>query len=288
MNEHTPVRDILALIRARMDRLGAAEKRIADYIIKNPQGITGMGVATIATAASVSQPTVVRFCRKLGFSGYTDFKVRYAQGLVLHENLMHQDISRNDDTQTVIRKVFDSFVVALSGVRDGLDPQQIDAAANLIAQARCVECYGNGAAHVVAVEARDKFYRLGIPSSVTPDYFTQVVTSGILGPRDVILGVSFNGRSRPLLDVVGLAQQSGASVVALTEPGSPLAREATVSIDIVAGEDFVSYTPMSTPATYMAVVDILAMAISLRQSPEVGERHARGKRAIERLAKLKS
>ena len=283
MPDDTPIRSVEALIRARRDQFGNAEKRIADFITENPEAITSMGLVKLAEGTSVSQPTVVRFCRKLGFDGFSDFKLRYAQGLVTHRQIMHENVELSDDTPSVIRKITDSAMLALRDVRDGLDPTQIDEAADLMCSSRRVECYGNGGAHVVAVEAQNKLYRLGIPAVLTADFFTQVITAGTMVEGDIILAISFNGLSKNLCEVVKVAETNGNRVVAITAPDSPLSNAASLSIGVAVAEDFISYAPMSAPVAFIAAVDILAMSISMRQPPEVQERHARGKDALNRL-----
>lgn len=277
-------RQIAVLVHSRYEQLSEAEKRIADIVADSAQDITGMGVVELAALVSVSQPTVNRFCRKLGFNGFSDFKLAYAQDAVVQMQAMHQDIDSTDSTGDVIRKISHSAIAALSVLSDSLAAEQIDAAARLLVNSRRIECYAPGGARVVAIEAQNKFYRLGIPCVQSDDAFTQLITAGMLQAEDTLLLISFNGRARQLLEVARIAREADVSIVALTAAGSPLAEMASVTIEVCVTEDFVSYAPMSTTVAFMAAVDILAMSTSMLQSSDVQERHARGKLAAQQLA----
>ncbi|ASJ71314.1 MurR/RpiR family transcriptional regulator [Granulosicoccus antarcticus] len=278
------VRQLAALVHSRYEKLSEAERRIADVVSDPTHDITGMGVVELACLVAVSQPTVNRFCRKLGFNGFSDFKLAYAQDAVVHSQAMHQDISAGDSTPEVIQKIAQSAMAALSVLSANLDPAQIDAAARLLVKSRRIECYAPGGARVVAVEAQNKFYRLGIPCVQSDDAFTQLISAGMLQENDALFLISFNGRARQLVEVANIAREAGVSIVALTASGSPLSELATVTIAVSVTEDFVSYAPMSTCVAFMTAVDILAMCTSMLQPAEVQERHARGKLAAQQLA----
>lgn len=272
-----------SLIKLRRNQLSAAEKRVADYIEENPQPVTGMGVVELARNTGVSQPTVIRFCRKLGFNGFAEFKLQYAQGEAIRPLAVHQDVGLEDSPEEVIRKVANSAISALTQVRDGIDPAQLDAAATLIARAHRIECYAPGAAHVVAVGAQNKLYRLGIPVGTSTDLFTQIMSAGLMGEQDVILAISFTGRAQQLLEVARYARKTNTPFIAITDSASPLARLATVCINVGTNEDFVAYAPMSTPVAFMTVVDMLAMCALLKRPASVHQNHMLSKREHERM-----
>ena len=263
-----------------MDSLGGSERKVAELILQNPARFTGAGLAELAIAADVSQPTVIRFCRKLEFEGYSDFKVAFAQGTAVVPTAFHQDVTSDDSVKAIVHKVADSAVAAITSARDAIDSECAAQAASLIANARRVECFGNGAARVVAVEAHNKIYRLGIPCAITADVFTQTILAGTLQGGDVILYVSFSGEADLHLDSLKLAKSMGAQVIAVTRPGSKIAREAHVSVAISIAEDFESFTPISTPVTFMIVIDAIAMCAAQLLPKEVSDRHAAGKVAL--------
>lgn len=75
------VRNLLEQIRNRLEELNKAERKVAEVILLNPQQATRFSIAALAQAASVSEPTVNRFCRSFGVSGYPELKLQLAQSL---------------------------------------------------------------------------------------------------------------------------------------------------------------------------------------------------------------
>lgn len=280
LENRNTARNLVAMIQARIDTFGASEKKVAEVILKDPTRFNGVGLAELARFAGVSQPTVIRFSRKLGFDGFADFKVAFAASNAVAPTAIHQDILPTDDPQTIIGKVASSAILAIAAARDGLDPATIAKAADLISNARRVECFGNGAALSVAVEAQNKIYRLGIPCAVTSDVFTQTILARSMGPGDVILLISFSGAAVSHLEIGRLAKQAGCTLIAITRPGAPLTKLATISIGVDVSEDFESFSPIATPVTFIVVADAIAMCAAQRVSKDVTKQHARGKAAL--------
>src|SRR3990167_3591450 len=75
------VRNLLEQIQGRLDSLNKAERKVAEVILLNPQQATRLSIAALAQAALVSEPTVNRFCRSFGVSGYPELKMQLAQSL---------------------------------------------------------------------------------------------------------------------------------------------------------------------------------------------------------------
>ncbi|MEM8541036.1 MAG: MurR/RpiR family transcriptional regulator [Pseudomonadota bacterium] len=284
----TVAQRIPEMIRVKLDSLGASERRVAHLLVEEPETYSGAGLATLAEKANVSQPTVIRFCRKLGFKGFSDFKVAFAQSLAIEPLASHQDIDPKDTSSDIIRKVSQSAIQAITGVRDATEPTEVARAAELIGSARRVEFLANGAAKSVAVEGHNKLYRLGVPCGVTSDAFTQTVLANILGPGDMLLAISFSGTAALQLNAVEAAQQSGATVIALTRPRSPLAKRADAVVGVTVLEDFETFTPLSSPLAFMVALDAVIVAAGSHRPEGTIEKHQRGKVALSLIKDVTS
>ena len=73
--------DLLDRLRERLEELNRSERKVANVILEDPAAATSLSIASLAQAASVSEPTVNRFCRNFGAKGYPDFKIKLAQSL---------------------------------------------------------------------------------------------------------------------------------------------------------------------------------------------------------------
>ena len=72
---------ILARLARRRPKLSRSEARVADVVLDRPDAIQRMNLSTLAQRATISEPTVLRFCRSLGAEGYVGFKIDLAQAL---------------------------------------------------------------------------------------------------------------------------------------------------------------------------------------------------------------
>ncbi|MFC7333240.1 MurR/RpiR family transcriptional regulator [Rhodocista pekingensis] len=251
--------------------LRRSEQKIADIVLRQPHAVVNASVAELAHDADVSQPTVVRFCRSIGCSGYQDFKLRLAQDLAAGPARPEDEVRPGDPVAEIAAKVLNRSIGALTRLRNQLNPDALEAAVGVLAEARRLDCYGFGASGVVAQDAQNKFFRLGLPVVAYTDFHVQAMAAALLGPQGVALAVSRSGRTRELLRSVDLALAGGARVVAITASGSPLAERATVPLLVDATDDSSPYTPMTSRIAHLAVVDILQVAAALRRGVHTGD-----------------
>ncbi len=261
-------------------RLPAAERRVAELIVARPHEILGLPLATMAAYAKVSEPTVIRCCRSLGCSGFTDFKLRLAHSLASGHSFVHADVRPEDSVAEMTAKVFNKAASTLLQVRGQLDPARLERAIGLLAAARRVEFYGLGSSGIVAADAQHKFFRLGLPAVAYSDAHVHGMAATMLNPGDVVVAFSASGRTTDLLSSVDLARESGADVIGITALGAPLAARCSVAIEVVVDEDTDIYTPMTTRLVQLAIVDVLAVGVALRQGPQLLARLQRAKQSL--------
>ena len=278
---------MLERIRVRLPELSAAERKVAELALAQPYTVMQAAVADIAASAGVSQPTVIRFCRSMGCAGLPDFKLKLAASLVTGVPYVHSSVRPEDPTSEIAAKVFDNTVSALIKCRNEVNPQAIDQAVELLSTARRIEFYGLGNSGIIAADAQHKFFRFGIPTVSYADSHIQIMAASVLSRGDVMVAISNSGRTVELLSAVDVALATGASVVAITASGSPLARKATVSLAADTREDSETYSPMISRIVHLVLVDVLAVGVALRQGPalitqlEKSKQSLRGKRLRE-------
>jgi RpiR family transcriptional regulator, carbohydrate utilization regulator len=255
---------LLVQLRLRRDGLSRSERKVADVVADDAERILGATLAEVARAAGVSEPTVVRFCRSLGLKGYGEFKVRLAQSLVHRGAYADLEVRPGDPASVYAPKIFDATIDMLARVRHALDPAALEAATDLLARAHKIEFYGVGASGAVAIDAQHKFFRLMAPCVAYTDTHMQYMSAATLGPQDVVVAISHTGRTLELIESAALARRSGASVIALTAPGTPLATASTVTLAIAVPEDTDVYTPMQSRMAHLVVIDVLAVGLALR------------------------
>jgi glucokinase len=252
--------------------LSPAEQRVATLVIEHPRKVLSEPIAEIAKLADVSQPTVIRFCRSLGFSGLADFKLKFAGSLTGTIPVRHSQVRMTDSTHDLSAKVIDNTVSAILKFRDQLDVNSIDRAIELLRKAKRIEFYAMGNSRVVALDGQHKFFRFRIPTSSYGDAHLFALAAELLGPGDVVIAISTTGQLPELLDAVDTARAAGADVIAITSSKSPLARKASICLSVDHSEDSTTFLSMISRILQLLLIDIMAVGISLGpQGEQAGE-----------------
>ena len=259
---------ILGQIQRAMPNLSPAERRVADHVLAHPRSALNDPIADIARAASVSQPTVIRFCRSLGCEGLSDFKLRLASGLTGTVPVTHTQVTGEDTMLELGEKVLGNTASAILQVRDQLNRDTMDRAIELLTAAERVDFYAVGHYRVVADDAQFKFLRFGLSSASFTDPRLQLLAANVLKPRDVAVIISSSGRVDDLLEVADTAHSRGAVVVAITASHSPLAKKADVALIVDHAEDVSTHVPMVSRILHLLVIDILAVGVAMRRGAD--------------------
>lgn len=239
---------------------------MAEFILRDPAAALPLRISDLASLAAVSEPTVIRFCRALGFDGFQSFKLQLAQYLGSSGNYVQFSISDKDSVADVNRKVFDSTIGSLLSVRDEVDPQALELAIAALSSAKRVEFYGFGASGSVAIDAQHKFFRLQVSAAAYTDPHIQHMSAISLKKDDVVVAISQSGRTKALIQSVNLAREAGATVIGLVPRGTPLAALCDLPIHINVEESELVFTPVSSRIAHLVVIDVLAMGVARYRS----------------------
>jgi glucokinase len=254
---------LLDRIRQLQPELTPAEQRVATLVLEQPRLVLNEPIAGIAKLADVSQPTVIRFCRSLGFLGLADFKLKFASALTGSIPVRHSQVRHSDSTHDLSAKVIDNTVSAILKFRDQLDVRAIDRAIELVSRAKRIEFYAMGNARVVALDGQHKFFRFRIPTALYGDSHLFSLAADLLGPGDVVVAISNSGRLPELLDAVDKARAAGADVIAISSSQSPLAKRASVVLAVDHAEDNTSFLSMISRVLQLLLIDIMAVGVSV-------------------------
>ena len=259
---------MLDRISASLPSLAPAEQRVGQLVLADPHSFARLPVRELAEKANVSKPTVVRFCRSMGYDGLADFKLKLAGNVAEGVPFVHRSVDADDKTADVMVKVIDNSVAAFLQYRNDANPAAIEQAANAIVRARQqkqrLDNYGVGNPGVVAQDAQHKFFRLGISSQATSDTHIQTMGATMLRPGDCLIVISNSGRTTDLVDVAHIARENGATVIGITSSHTPLSNSSDILLaaDNLEGSDL--YSPMASRLLHLLIIDILATAVALK------------------------
>jgi len=275
----------LPAIEAKLESLSRAHRRVAERTLREPDSIAHTTLAEFAEQCGVSEPTVIRFCREIGYSGFREFKLRVTAGLATRFRYADIALTMQSNAEEYTAKAVDASLGALLRLRSGLDPKEVEVAVDTLTRARRIEFYGVGASGIVALDAQHKFFRFSTPTNAERDTHMQRLAAAALSEGDVVVAFSHTGRTRSLIETVQAAGRSGATTIAVTSGGSPLAKACDHVVAVAATENTDLYTPMVSRLAHLVIVDVLALGVAVRGGAETSSRLLRVKDALalERL-----
>ena len=259
---------MLERIKSTLSSLAPAEQRVGKLLLTDPRTFSTLPVTELAERAGVSKPTVVRFCRSMGYEGLSDFKLKLAGSLSEGVPFIHRNVGAQDNSNDVLVKVIDNTVTAFLKYRNDASSAAIDKAAEAIAlthkKGKRLEFFGVGNSGIVAQDAQHKFFRLGFHTISHSDGHMQIMSASLLGPGDCLVVFSNSGRTRDLLDSCEIAKKNGATTIVVTASGSPLSNAGKIHLAADHPESYEKFSPMVSRLLHLMIIDVLATAVALR------------------------
>ncbi|WP_331772396.1 MurR/RpiR family transcriptional regulator (plasmid) [Embleya sp. NBC_00888] len=265
-------RDLVARLRGLTPSLVPSQRRVATCILRDPASVAAQTISELARAAQTSETTVLRLCHELGLKGYRDLRVALAtesgreQERADGNREIGSDIGRDDDLDAIIATITYTDRQAIADTARILDRGAMAEAVRLTAGARRVDIVGVGASAVVALDLQQKLHRIGLIAYAWHDTHAALTAAALLGPSDVVIGVSHSGATLDTIDAIREAGARGARTIALTSaPNSPLAGAADVLLTTADRETTFRSGATASRIAALSVVDVLFVAVAQRR-----------------------
>ena len=256
-------KSVLDKIFAVYNNLYEAEKKIADYVINNKEKVIEMTVSELATSSSVSEATIVRFCKKCDLKGFHDLKINIAKEMVnSEEKPVSNDLDANNIGQS-LQNILANKIEELKQTISMMDEEEIKEILNVIKKARIVQFAAVGNTIPVALDGAYKFNQLGISSVANTIWETQLAFSYTLTKEDVVIVISNSGSSKSLLTLLDSANENGATTISITNhENSPIANMSKYHINTATREklflDEFSFSRVSA----VVVIEVLYLLLT--------------------------
>jgi RpiR family transcriptional regulator, repressor of rpiB and als operon len=280
-------RAVGAQIRMRLPSLTPLEGKVATDILARKDINEATPLRTVAEGSGVSEAMVVKVAKKLGFSGFRDFR----QGLVDYYNsdtaALHSEIGAQDTAGQIVQKVFRTAMQALEETFAILDLEAFERAADFLHRARQRDFYGLGGSAQIARDVSHKFLRIGIRTSVFDDAHMMVMSAVLLGHDDVAIAFSHSGSTTAVIEAVELARRNGARTIAVTNyADSPLAKIVDVVLCSTAQNNPLLGENATARIAQLNLLDALFVAVAQRDRAAADQNLARTMRAVQAKRKL--
>lgn len=275
-----------ARVRSRVSEMSPAEARVARLVAENPGSASASTVAQLSRRAGVSDATVIRAARSLGFTGYAQMRLVLAGIAALPspepEGSLTADIAVGDATGMVVAELAASEQQAIRETAASLDAATLDVCAHAIADSHRLVIFGVGASGLVGQDLHQKLTRAGRWSFCSPEPEATLTMASLLGPGDVAVLISEHGRTPDVSSVLDQARSAGATTVAITgSEGSPLARRADHVL--IATSHDIQFRPgaLASRISQLVVVDCLFICVLQATWPHSSDAIGRTRDAVK-------
>ncbi len=208
--------DSLARMRAAYPSLPPSERKVIDFILLDFEGVIRMTLAELAQRSGVSDATVVRLCRSLGFDNFLGLKISLTRSIDNSSRLIHDDVREGDSSTTVARKVLHTAIQAVQDTLEVLDDQAFDRAVDFLESADRILIAGVGSSGPLAHELYNRLIRLRMNCHVHTDIYLQMVEAALMTDRDAVILISQNGSTIGPIRTAAEARRKGAKIIVMT------------------------------------------------------------------------
>ncbi|MBH9968249.1 MurR/RpiR family transcriptional regulator [Bacillus enclensis] len=262
----------MVLISSHYKSMTKSEQKVADYVVNQTEEAVYLTVTDLAEKVGVGETTVLRFCRKLNYKGYQDFKLAVAQSRVGPEEKGEGEVAETDSLDVVAAKITRQNAKTLADTLELFQSAGLQRAIDLLSSAGQISFFGIGSSGLTAQDAEHRFMRMGFHVNCSTDSHVMAMKAALAGGGDVVVGISTSGSTKDVVDTMRIAKENGAKVICITNHGrSPITRYADVILLAASKESPLQGGAFSSKIAQLHLLDILTKAIEMqRREPTYG------------------
>lgn len=278
----------LLRIRSRYAMLAQSDRKLADFLLAEPDRARHLSSQQLAEEAGVSQSSVVKFAQKLGFKGFPAMKLAISEALASGQNPnsvpVHNQILGDDPLRLVGEKLIKENIAAMHATLDINAEDKLLASVSLLRNARRVLLVGIGASGLVAKNFSWKLMKIGIHAVAEQDMHALLATVQAMTPEDVLLAVSYSGERREINLAADEALNAGAKILAITGfTPNALQQRASLCLYTIAEEQATRSAAISSTSAQMMLTDLLFMALVQQDLENAPERIRQSEALVKKL-----
>ncbi len=259
----------LLTIASLYKSLSKAEKKVAEAVQSDPHNVILLTITDLSEKAGVGDTSVIRFCRKLGFHGYQEFKLAIAQDLVKSPAHTQEQTLCTDAPCDLAKTTTQKNIRIIQDTLNFLDVNALNNAVDTLLQAKRILLCGVGASAVTALDIYHRFLRLNLCVEVFMDGHLMAMAASLVGEKDVVFGISTSGSTKDIVDSFQLARQNGAKILCITSHArSPITRISDTVLMVPSTESPFEGGLISTKIAQLHLVDILLNLLITQKAEE--------------------
>lgn len=241
-------------------QLTASEKKLANFVAANGLRAQDMSISELAAKCGVAEATISRFCRRMGYQGYSAFRLAIAAATAGRQapSSLSDEILPADSIPLLAQKLAAVETDAINETQALIRPEDIQTAADVLLEADTVLCMGQGGSMILAEESSHLFTTVFPGFFPVQDSHMQVIAASRLTERDAILYFSYSGATKDLLDVLEIARRRKTRIILVTRyPGSPGAARADLILRCGSTEGPLQLGSVAARIAQLYLIDVL-------------------------------
>ncbi|AWS49634.1 MULTISPECIES: MurR/RpiR family transcriptional regulator [Providencia] len=264
---------LLDIITYSLPRLAENQRKIAQFILENPENVLNLSSQQLAEILDVSQSAIVKFSQKVGVKGYPALKLALSEIIGRQQlkegaphSALHNRIAPDDNLMVVAQKLAMEKNHSITETTKLIDFRQFERIVERIDQSQRVQIVGIGGSGLTAKDLSYKLQKIGITTLVESDHHVQIAAALTLNAHDVQIVISFTGKRKDMLTAANIARKQGACVIAITRDcDSPLGQIADYVLESIAEEDEWRSSSISSRTAQNTLTDLIFMALLQRR-----------------------
>ena len=254
-------RALLTYIKGILASLNPTDRLIADCVLADPEKVISSSIAQLKDDCGASVGAIVAFCRRMGLTGFAEFKIALARDLA-QSGMPGGQAQENG---SLLEKVFHVHSQSLIETLQINPAAQFERIAQVIDKSRRVELFSIGLSYPVAHTAYCKFLLLGLQASAHFDSHIQLIAATQLEKGDVAIGISLSGTTRETVECLEVAKAKGATTICLTNAvKSPITAHSDYALYATPSEIKYFQAPLASRVTQLALIDALFVFLALK------------------------
>lgn len=260
------------IIKQKLEEFTSSEKKIAEYVLENPREIYKLSAAELANLTGTSSAGAVRFARKLGFSGFQEFKLELAKEDPSSKSLSNsfEYIDTEDSVGNLIMKIGNKNIKTIEETLQLLDVNQMEDAIESICRAKSIYLFGVGVSALIAMDLQHKLVRINKVVHMHLDTHLQLTTAAHITSEDLAIGISYSGKTKEVYRALTAAKERGAKCISITKYGtSPISEIADINLSVPNIEKDLRVGAISSRIAQLTIIDILFIGVAKKNFDKV-------------------
>ncbi|MFZ5969055.1 MAG: MurR/RpiR family transcriptional regulator [Bacillota bacterium] len=257
---------IILKIKERKEEFTQSESKLASYILEHASEIFNLSIHSLAELSQTSAASIVRFCQKIGYDGFQEFKIDLVKDVTQSEGdkeVVYEDITIYDTVEEIMKKISYENIKVIENTIKLMDTDQVEKAIRAITKGKVIYLYGVGASGLVAMDFQYKLMRIKKNASMYLDSHTQLASSVHIGKDDVAIGISYSGRTLETYKAIETAKEKGATTISITKYGNnPLSEISDINIFVAGLEQNIRVGAISSRIAQLMAVDVLFVGVA--------------------------